>query len=47
MMNRGTLANFLTCSDLGVPARKTGDFDKVEAALNAKIERIVKELSLK
>jgi predicted dinucleotide-binding enzyme len=25
MMNRGTLANFLTCSDLGVPARKTGD----------------------
>lgn len=29
MMNRGTLANFLTCSDLGVPARKTG-FEKVD-----------------
>lgn len=35
MMNRGTLANFLTCSDLGVPARKTGKsragFDKAKS----------------
>jgi phosphoglucomutase len=29
------------------PLKNKADFDKVEAALNAKIERIVKELSLK